>query len=83
MTLDKIRYEFRTTVVRGLHTLEEFEEIGKWLEGAPALFLQCYQESGNVLSPAVPMGAFEKTELECMAEKARKYIARVEVRGVE
>jgi pyruvate formate lyase activating enzyme len=83
MTQDKIPYEFRTTVVRGLHTLEEFEEIGKWLEGAPALFLQCYQESGNVLCPEVKMGSFEKTELECMAEKARKYIARVEVRGVE
>ncbi|MBO4749151.1 MAG: anaerobic ribonucleoside-triphosphate reductase activating protein [Lachnospiraceae bacterium] len=83
MSQRQIPFEFRTTVVRGLHTLEEFEEIGKWLEGAPALFLQCYQESGNVLNPAVPMGAFEKTELDCMAERARKYIARVEVRGVE
>ena len=83
MSQRQIPFEFRTTVVRGLHTLEEFEEIGKWLKGAPALFLQCYQESSNVLDPSVNMAAFEKAELECMADLAKKYIARVEVRGVE
>lgn len=80
---DKIPYEFRTTVVKGLHDTDEFEEIGKWLSGAKALYLQGYQESGNVLEPKLCEGSFEKSELECMAEKARKYIARVEVRGVE
>ena len=80
---DKIPYEFRTTVVKGLHDAEEFETIGKWLSGAKALYLQGYRESGNVLEPARCEGSFEKNELECMAEKAKKYIARVEVRGVE
>lgn len=80
---DKIPYEFRTTVVKGLHDLADFEEIGKWLAGARVLFLQGYRESENVLDPSLCMGSYELTELECMAEKARKYIARVEVRGVE
>ena len=80
---DKIPYEFRTTVVKGLHDLEDFEAIGKWLAGARVLFLQGYRESENVLDPSLGMGNYELTELECMAEKARKYIARVEVRGVE
>ena len=79
----KVPYEFRTTVVKGLHDLEEFEEIGKWLAGAQALFLQSYRESENVLDPSQNMGSFERTELECMAERARKYIVRVEIRGVE
>lgn len=80
---DKIPYEFRTTVVKGLHDLADFEEIGKWLAGARVLFLQGYRESENVLDPSLCMGSYELTELECMAEKAKKYIARVEVRGVE
>ena len=80
---DKIPYEFRTTVVKGLHDLADFEEVGKWLAGARVLFLQGYRESENVLDPSLCMGSYELTELECMAEKARKYIARVEVRGVE
>jgi pyruvate formate lyase activating enzyme len=66
-----------------MHDPEEFEEIGRWLAGARALFLQNYRESENVLDPTQNMGSFERRELENMAERARKYIARVEIRGVE
>lgn len=76
-----IPYEFRTTVVRGIHRTEEFEEIGRFLEGVDAYFLQSYQDSGAVLKPGY--GAFPRETLEEMAEIARKYIARVELRGVE
>ena len=80
---ERVPYEFRTTVVRGLHEIEEFEAIGKWLAGASALYLQSYQESGNVLRPDLCKGAFTREELESMATMARKYIAKVEIRGVE
>ena len=80
---DVIPYEFRTTVVKGLHDPQEFEQIGKWLSGAKALYLQCYRESDNVLEKNVPMEAFTAEELESMAQMARKYIAMVEIRGVE
>ena len=83
MGQDKIPYEFRTTAVKGMHDPEELEEIGKWLAGAKALYLQNYRESENVLDPAQNMSSFERKELENMAERARKYIARVELRGVE
>lgn len=79
----KVPYEFRTTVVKGLHDPQEFEKIGKWLSGAMALYLQCFQESAGVLDKNVPMAAFSASELERMAEMARNYIARVEIRGVE
>ena len=80
---EKIPYEFRTTVVKGLHDPKEFEAIGKWLAGAKALFLQSYRESETVLDPKTAMEAFSEQELEGMAEMARNYIARVEIRGVE
>lgn len=45
-----IDYEFRTTVTRELHKMEDFEEIGKWIEGSKAYYLQPYKESEQVIS---------------------------------
>lgn len=91
-----IPYEFRTTVVKGIHRVEEFEEIGRWIEGCPAYYLQSYQENDNCLyrmtqtaesdnvkqGGADPFGAFSQEELEQMAELARKYVGKVVLRGV-
>lgn len=77
----RIPYEFRTTVVRGLHTEEEFDEIGRLLAGCRVYYLQSYRESEDVLAPGY--GAFSGQELERMAARAKKYIDKVELRGVE
>ena len=45
-----VPYEFRTTVVPGLHRQEDFLEIGKWLKGAKSYFLQEYRD-GILLDP--------------------------------
>jgi pyruvate formate lyase activating enzyme len=37
-------YEFRTTVVPGIHTEKDFLEIAKWIQGARAYYLQEYRE---------------------------------------
>ena len=76
-----ISYEFRTTVVRGIHTPEEFEEIGRMLEGSPAYYLQGFRESENMIGEGYE--AFASEEMEEMAGRARKYIDKVELRGVE
>lgn len=76
-----IPYEFRTTVVKGIHGKEEFEEIGKLLKGCRAYFLQGFQESDAVIADGYE--AYSLEEMEQMANLARKYIDRVEVRGVE
>lgn len=39
-----IPYEFRTTVVPGLHAEKDFDEIAKWIKGAEAYYLQEYRE---------------------------------------
>ena len=92
-----IPYEFRTTVVRGIHTVVEFEKIGKWIAGCPAYYLQNYEENENCLYRMIqtvecddvkpggvdPFGAFSREELEQMEELARKYVGKVILRGVE
>ena len=45
----RIPFEFRTTVVKEFHTLEDIDEIGKWLQGAPTYYLQDFVDSGNLI----------------------------------
>lgn len=42
-----VEYEFRTTVVKELHTLEDMIKIGEWIKGCRAYFLQKFQDNGN------------------------------------
>ncbi len=76
-----IPYEFRTTVVKGLHTPEEFEEIGKWLQGARAYYLQAYREDVNVICPG--FGTFSVEEMEEMRQRVAKYVEKAVLRGVD
>ncbi len=73
--------EFRTTVVKGIHTEEEFEKIGKLLEGSRAYYLQAYRDDENVLFGN--FDTFSVQEMQAMADRAKKYIDKVELRGVE
>ena len=77
-----IPYEFRTTAVKGLHTVEEFEEIGRWLAGSRAYFIQSYREDGEILN-GVGLESFSLKDFREMQRLAGKYIARVELRGIE
>ncbi len=44
-----VPYEFRTTVVDGLHTEKDFEQIAAFIEGAETYALQSFKDSENVL----------------------------------
>lgn len=74
-------YEFRTTVVRELHSEHSFEEIGKWISGANRYYLQSYKDNENVLCPG--FHAYSKEELETFADFLRPRIPSVSLRGVD
>lgn len=76
-----IDYEFRTTVVKELHTTEDFIEIGKWLTGCKRYFLQSYVDSDNVICRQ--FHAYDKEELLHFVEILRKTIPETQLRGVE
>ena len=78
---NSIPYEFRTTVVKGIHTEEEFEEIGRLLSGCRVYYIQSYRHNENVIAPGYM--EYSGEELRRMANKAKKYIDKVELRGVE
>lgn len=75
-------YEFRTTVVKGLHTREDFEQIGPWIEGCSHYYLQNYVESELVLRPD-GFASFSKEELLGFAEIVKPYVGEVVLRGID
>lgn len=77
-TLD---YEFRTTVVRELHSEKDFIEIGQWLSGAKAYYLQAYRDSGEVLQPG--FSSYTREELMYFREILKRTIPLVEIRGID
>jgi pyruvate formate lyase activating enzyme len=76
----KIPYEFRTTVVPGLHNEKDFEEIAKWIKGARAYYLQEYREI-KILDPRLKKKTKGKTiNLEKIKEKIEKNFGRMGIR---
>ena len=76
-----VDYEFRTTLVRELHTAEDLDDIAAWLEGAPRYFLQNFVDSGNLIGRGYH--GFSPEELRAFAEPGAAPFRRVELRGVE
>ena len=79
----RIPYEFRTTVVGGLHTEVDFREIGPLIQGCARYYLQCFRDSDTVLNRNAGFCAPSKEELLRDAELVRPYVGSVELRGVD
>ena len=76
-----ICYEYRTTVVRQLHSREDFVRIGQWLAGSPAYYLQAFRESDGVIKPG--LSGCSREEMEEYARILQATIAKVGIRGME
>ena len=75
-----IDYEFRTTVVKELHNKEDFEEIGKWIKGAKAYYLQQFTERDTV--PDETLHSPSEEEMALFLEVVRKYVPSAQIRGI-
>lgn len=74
-----VPYEFRTTLVSGHHTNESIEEMGKWLDGADKIYLQCFVDSGNCLQQGLQKVPKDRALI--FKTILQKYINQVELRG--
>lgn len=74
-------YEFRTTVVKGIHTKESLIGAAKWIEGAKEYYLQQFKDSGNLILPD-GLSAYDEKQMHALADAVRDYVPTVEVRGV-
>lgn len=74
-----IPYEFRTTVVKGIHTQEDMEGIGRFLEKNEKYFLQGFVDSGNLIGKGYE--AFSGEEMRDFLRVIKKYIPGASLRG--
>lgn len=72
-------YEFRTTVVPGLHEAEDFDKIGMWLKNSESYALQEFRNEGKILDEA--FGEKIKNEknldLKEIKKRIKKYFKKV------
>jgi pyruvate formate lyase activating enzyme len=86
-------YEFRTTLVPGLHTLEDIEAMGKLIKGAsnPTIaksssaakwYLQFFKSDTPLINRSMETKErFTHQDMEAMALAGQKYVMLCEVRG--
>lgn len=86
-----ISYEFRTTLVKGLHTLDDMKSIASWIANAKKYYLQSYEDSELILAKHLSaagqntdsLSSFSPDELLQFLEIARQTIPSAELRGIE
>ncbi len=76
-----VAYEFRTTVVKELHTKEVFENIAAWIGGCQTYYLQNYKDSDAVIQRG--FHGFSIEELKEIQEILEHKIQVVGIRGID
>jgi pyruvate formate lyase activating enzyme len=78
---DVVPYEFRTTLIKELHAPEDMTDLGEWLSGAKAYFLQAYKDSDSVIQNG--FHAHDRDTLLQFVELLKPYVPAVQLRGVD
>lgn len=75
-----VDYEFRTTCVHPLHDETAMEEIGRWLAGAKAYYLQNFVDSGDLVGTGVT--GLTSEAMEALRQAVLPYINNTHLRGI-
>lgn len=74
-------YEFRTTIVPGLHEKNDIKEIGKLIKGGAKWFLQQFKSDMDLINKKLKRTKpYTEKEIKEMCKEARKYVKFCEVR---
>ena len=75
-----IDHEFRTTVCRPFHTVEDIVEIGKLLGANEKYFLQSFVDSGRLIGQGV--SGFLPSEMKDMLSQLKLFVPNADIRGI-
>lgn len=75
-----VDYEFRTTVVKQFHTVEDIRAAAEWISGVKRYFLQNFVDSGELICEEV-CGVDKETMLK-MKSVAADFVPQTEIRGI-
>jgi pyruvate formate lyase activating enzyme len=73
-------YEFRTTYVKPLHSLESAEGIGKMIKGAKNYYIQNFRPGKTIDPTLTKKNSFTTKELEQIKKTIEKYVENVQIR---
>ena len=76
----RVPYELRTTVVKELHSDDDFRSIGEWIAGADGYFLQCFNDSGDLIGEGLT--APTKADLCRYQDIVKQYVSNTHIRGI-
>ena len=76
---EKVDYEFRTTVVRELHTIDDFKAISEWIKGAKCYFLQTFEDSGDLIGSG--FSAYSRDESEGILRAILPNVPNAQIRS--
>lgn len=74
-----VDYEYRTTIVKWMHTIQDVEAMAEYIKGARHYYLQNYVW-WNTLKPDFWWQAFDDDELEAMSRVISKYVLHSGIR---
>ncbi len=75
----QVPFEFRTTLVRGLHTPADMAAVGERLRGEEPFFLQTFRDSGDLIGTG--LSAFSKVETQALLDALLPYVPNAQIRG--
>lgn len=76
-----IPFEFRTTVVKGLHDKERLLRLAEWIAGDEEYYLQSFKDSGDLICKS-GLSEFSKQEMCDFADAVRPFVPSVQLRGI-
>lgn len=74
-----VDFEFRTTLVRELHSEADILSIGEWIAGAPKYFLQTFEDSGDLISSG--FSGYDQNETSYLLNMLRATVPNAQIRG--
>lgn len=78
---DHVDYEFRTTIVKEFHEDSDFEELGRWLNGAKRYYLQNFEEKESCIKMGLHEIGIEK--LKEIENILKPYVKEIALRGIK
>ena len=75
-----VDHEFRTTLVRELHTAGDLTAIARWLPGDSRYYLQQFVDSGNLIGSH--LHGYAPEEMEALRQSVLPLLPKTQLRGV-
>ena len=76
----EVEAEFRTTVVKNLHTEEDLLKITDWISGCDRYFLQQFVDSGNLIDNS--LSGYSDSELTAIYKQVKRKLPVTKLRGI-